>query len=253
MLAQMARLLFKLLAALLVIVVAGLATFYIVDGHPLAESAGYLEGTGYIAEGRSDGGWLFQSDTPNGRGLLIMHGALIKPQSYAKTAAFFAKRGYTVLLPYGGATRLPINALDAASDAIRELDLTQWYSIGHSLGGMASLEVIQRNPDLPFVGAALWASGIPADYSAVAVPILFLWGDHDDLLPRSRFEAGQAKLPDSVEYITVAGANHQDFAMYGHQFLDGEGQLGWAQQIDDANRVTLAFFNRVSGGMGPDE
>lgn len=246
MLAQMARLLLKLLAALLLIVVAGLATFYTVDGHPLPESAEFLRGDGYTAEPQSDGGWLFRPAMPNGRGLLIMHGALIKPQSYARTAAFFAQQGYTVLLPYGGATRLPINAVDATAAAMAELGLEQWFSIGHSLGGVASLRVIQRNPQLPIAAASLWASGVVGDFSGLEPPILFLWGDHDDLLPRARFENGKAKLPARVEYVTVEGANHQDFAMYGHQFFDGEGQLGWAQQIDAANRLTLAFFDRIA-------
>lgn len=245
MLAQMTRLLLKLLAALLVLLGAGLATFYIVDGHPLPESAAYLQGDGYAVEAQGDGSWLFRPDAPNGRGLLIMHGALIKPQSYAKTAGFFARQGYTVLLPYGGATRLPINAVDAGATAMAALGLEQWFSIGHSMGGMASLQVIQRNPQLPVAAAAVWASGMVGDFTALQTPILFLWGDSDDILPRPRFETGKGKLPATVEYVTVNGANHKDFAMYGHQFFDGEGQLGWEQQIDTANRLTLEFFERI--------
>lgn len=246
MLAQMTRLLLTLLAALLVVLAAGLATFYIVDGHPLPESAAYLQADGYSVEQRDDGSWLFRPDAPNGRGLLIMHGALIKPQSYAKTAAFFAQRGYTVLLPYGGATRLPINAVNGAATAMADLGLQQWFSLAHSMGGMASLQLIQRNPQLPVAAAAVWASGMVGDFTALQTPILFLWGDSDEILPRERFEAGKTKLPTSVEYVTVNGANHKDFAMYGHQFFDGEGQLGWEQQIDTANRLTLDFFERAA-------
>ena len=238
----MGRLLLTVLAALVIAVIAGLAAFYLVDGHPLPASAGFLQGTGYSAERRGDGGWLFRPDQPNGRGLLIMHGALIRPQSYANTAAFFAARGYTVLLPYGGVTRLPIRAVAAAAQAMRELNPEQWFTIGHSMGGMASLSLIEANPELPIRAAALWASGIPADYSQITVPILFLWGNRDDILPASRLAGARAKLPEDVRYVTVDGANHKDFAMYGHQFFDGEGQLGWETQIDTANRETLAFF-----------
>ena len=246
MLAHMGRSLGRLLAAFVVAIGAGLATFYIVDGHPLPESRGFLQGAGYTTETRPDGGWLFRPETPNGRGLVIMHGALIKPQSYLKTAAFFAARGYTVLLPYGGLTRLPLFAVDATGDAIRELGLGQWFVIGHSMGGMATLELLQREPQLPVAGAALWASGIPSDYTAITVPILFLWGDTDGILPEGRFAGAKSKLPASVEYVTVEGANHKDFAMYGHQFFDREGRLGWEAQIDTANRRTLAFFETLA-------
>lgn len=242
MLAHMARFLLTGTALLIAAFLAVLATFYIVDGHPLPESAAFLNGDGYTAQREADGGWLFSPAEPNGRGLVIWHGALIKPQSYAKTAAFFAQRGYTVLLPYGGTTRLPIMALDATATRMAELDVEQWFAIGHSMGGMASMEFVQRHPEVPITAAAMWACSIPGDYSAVPTPILFLWGDHDDLLPAKRFENGKAKLPDGTLYRTVEGANHRDFAMYSHQFLDGEGKLGWQAQIDLANEQTLAFF-----------
>ena len=147
-----------------------------------------------------------------------------------------------MLLPYGGTTRLPIMALDATATRMAELNLDTWFSIGHSMGGMASMEFVQRHPEVPITAAAMWACSIPGDYSKVPTPILFLWGDHDDLLPESRFLNGKAKLPADVIYRTVEGANHKDFAMYGHQFLDGEGKLGWQAQIDLANAQTLEFF-----------
>lgn len=243
MLAQMARLLLTTSALLVALFVGVLATFYIVDGHPLPESADFLSGDGYSTQRQADGGWLFLPAEPKNLGLVIWHGALIKPQSYANTAAFFAQRGYTVLLPYGGTTRLPIMALDAAASRMADIDVERWFSIGHSMGGMASMEFVQRHPEVPITAAALWACTIPADYSSVSMPILFLWGDQDDLLPESRFANSKTKLPASVTYRTVEGANHQDFAMYGHQFLDGEGRLGWQAQIDIANTQTLAFFD----------
>jgi pimeloyl-ACP methyl ester carboxylesterase len=90
---------------------------------------------------------------------------------------------------------------------------------------------------------ALWACAMPADYSAVKVPMLFLWGDHDGLLPEQRFAEVRARLPASVRYVPVPGANHRGFAMYSHQFFDGEATLGQDQQIDFANARTAEFFS----------
>jgi pimeloyl-ACP methyl ester carboxylesterase len=224
----MGRIGLRIIGVLAVILAAALATFYMVDGHPLAETQDYLQGKNYTASLQADGGLLFVPQQGNGRGLLIMHGALIKPQSYARTAAFFAARGYTVLLPYGGLGRLSIMAIDRAADSMRRLSLVDWFTIGHSMGGLASLAVIEGNPDLPVRASALWAAAIPAG-----------------LLPQARFERGKALLPDAVDYITLPGANHQDFAMYGHQFFDKPGQLGWAAQIDAANKKTLEFFSAI--------
>ena len=79
-----------------------LALWYRIDGQPLPETAQYLAGEGFAAVEEDDGSFVFTPDTANGHGVLIMHGALIKPQSYAGTAAWFADRGYTVFLPHGG-------------------------------------------------------------------------------------------------------------------------------------------------------
>ena len=49
-----------------------------------------------------------------------MHGALIMPKSYAKSAAFFAQQGYTVYIPYGPG-RLSIAAVD--STAVASIDV----------------------------------------------------------------------------------------------------------------------------------
>lgn len=239
----MGRIMLRIAGLLILLLVVGLATFYLVDGRPLPESRAYLESDRYAAEQRADGGFLFLPEQPNGRGLLIMHGALIEPQAYANTAGYFASRGYTVLVPRGGFTRLSILAVDPAADAMRDLGLNGWYTIGHSMGGMSSLEVISRNPDLPVRGAALWAASVPKDYSTLKVPMLFLWGDNDGLLPEGRFEGGKLFLPADVVYETINGANHKDFAMYGHQFFDEAGRLGWQEQIDRANRITLSFFD----------
>jgi pimeloyl-ACP methyl ester carboxylesterase len=228
------------LLALLALVGAALAGWYQVDGQPLPAAREYLAGEGYTAVAEADDALLFTPAAANGRGLLIMHGALIKPLSYAKTAAWFAQRGYTVFVP-SGAARLSINAVDDAAARMARLPARDWVMIGHSMGGFSSLELLERHrPNVKAV--ALWACTMPASYSALTVPMIFLWGDRDGLLPPERFAAAKANLPASVEYVEVPGGNHRGFALYSHQFFDGEATISPVEQIDFANERTAAFF-----------
>ncbi len=226
--------------SLLVLAALILLAWYQIDGQPLPETDQFMTGDGYTVTESEDGSFVFRPDASNGHGLLIMHGALIKPKSYVKTAAFFAQRGYTVLVP-SGAARLSIMAVDGAAESMKEFEVRDWFFIGHSMGGFSTLTLISRHrPNVRAV--ALWASSQPSDFSDLYFPILFLWGDNDGLLPAERLAEGKPNLPATVEYVTLPGGNHQDFAMYSHQFFDNEGLVGWQAQIDLANETTAIFF-----------
>jgi len=220
-----------------------MVSWYRIDGIPAEETEKFMTGDGFASVEEENGSLLFTPAASNGYGILIMHGALILPQSYAKSAAYFAARGYTVYLP-NGPGRMSIAAVDASADRLDEFGLEGWFFIGHSMGGMASLEVI-TNHDIDAKGIALWATAMPRDYSDVDAPILFIWGDTDGLLPPERFALARANLPESVTYITLEGANHKNFAMYSHQFFDAEATIDWMAQIDFANEQTAAFFRAL--------
>ena len=236
----MLRKLAKLFLAFLLIATLLLVAWYQVDGIPTEDSAAYLSGAGYAVSEENDGGLIFTPADGNGYGSLIMHGALIKPQSYAKSAAFFAQRGYTVYLP-NGPVRMSIAAVGQAAERLQQLDIAEWFFIGHSMGGMASLELITKH-DIDAKAVALWATAMPSDYSQLEVPILFIWGDNDGLLPAERFENSKLNLPERTDYITLHGANHKNFAQYSHQFFDGDATIDWNEQIDFANQTTADFF-----------
>jgi pimeloyl-ACP methyl ester carboxylesterase len=229
-----------IVAGFLLLAAVVLFGWYQIDGQPLAETRQFFSSQHYSVDIDDDGSLLFLPAAKNGYGLLIMHGALIKPQSYTNTAGYFAERGYTVFLPYGFA-RLSITAVNSAASRMAELDLAGWFVIGHSMGGLSSM-ILASEHALPVKAVALWASAIPSDYSHVDFPILNLWGDHDGLIPAERYAASRQNLPESTRYITVEGGNHQNFAMYSHQFFEAEPKIGWREQIDFANETTAAFF-----------
>ena len=114
------------------------------------------------------------------------------------------------------------------------------------MGGLSSMTLTSRHP-LPIKAVALWAAAMPSDFSDSGLPILFLWGDHDGLLPAERFAQTKLNLPASTRFVTVEGGNHQNFAMYSHQFFDAEATIGWAEQIAFANEATARFFDETIG------
>jgi pimeloyl-ACP methyl ester carboxylesterase len=228
------------IVALLAVGAILLALWYRIDGQPLPETAQYLAGEGFAAVKEDDGSFVFTPIAANGHGLVIMHGALIKPQSYAQTAAYFAQLGYTVFVP-SGPGRLSVNAVDSAAARLDSFGVQDWFFIGHSMGGYSSLELISRHqPNVRAV--ALWAAGVPADFSGLNLPMLYIWGDNDGLQPLERFAEGRANLPESVHYVTLPGANHKNFAMYSHQYFDNDAILDPQLQIDFANDTTAVFF-----------
>jgi len=227
---------------LLTLGVLVLGAWYQIDGQPLPEAGSFLRGAGYSAQVEADGAMVFTPSAANGHGLLIMHGALIKPLSYAKTAAFFAARGYLVFVPSGSA-RLSINAVDGAAQRLGRFGVQDWYLIGHSMGGFSGLTLIERHAP-PVRAVALWATAMPADFSGLDVPMMLIWGDRDGLLTPARLAEAKSKLPAATQYVQLPGANHQGFALYSHQFFDNRAQLSQPAQIDFANERTVAFFAR---------
>ena len=219
-----------------------MAAWYRMDGVPIEATEHFLAGEGFTFTRRDNGDLIYTPATPNGSGILIMHGALIMPQSYANTAAYFAARGYTVFMPWGPG-RLSIIAVERVAAELPDFGLDHWFFIGHSMGGMASLEMIEKHGAKP-TAVALWAAAMPADFSGIDVPILYIWGDNDGLLPVERLEASKKNLPKHVNFVTLEGANHKNFAMYSHQFFDKKAKVSWIDQIDFANETTAEFFAR---------
>jgi alpha-beta hydrolase superfamily lysophospholipase len=238
---HMLRRILKILAVLVISVAMIQVIWYQIDGLPTPAADEYLSGEQFTVTTEPDGSYWFEPNSPNGAGIVIMHGALILPKSYARSAAFFASRGYAVYLPRG-ALRMSIAATGKVAERIKGSALRTWFFIGHSMGGLASMQTITSH-DLNVSGVALWASGMSADFSAQTVPMLFIWGDTDGLMPAERFAQARANLPADVRYVTLEGANHKNFAMYSHQTFDNEATLDWAEQIDFANTTTLEFFN----------
>jgi pimeloyl-ACP methyl ester carboxylesterase len=237
------------LLSLVVVIVLLQVGWYQIDGQPLPVADEYLVGPGFSSQQAENGDWSFVPDHPNGRGVVILHGALIKPKSYSKTAAFFASRGFKVWVPYG-TLRLSIFAASRIATQLAAMPEQQWFLIGHSMGGFTALTV-NNETEANILAVAIWAGSMPEDFSGVIRPLLFVSGTNEGLLPAERYASLKQHLPQHTVYEVIEGANHKNFALYSHQFFDEEASLPHMHQVDRANAMTFDFFQAYIGSASP--
>jgi pimeloyl-ACP methyl ester carboxylesterase len=238
--------LLQTIVGLLLITVILLAIWYQIDGQPLSETDNYLSADNFESSQNENGDWIFTPKSPNGMGIAIIHGALVKAESYAKTAAFFAAQGYKVWMPQGN-IRLPLTSADRFATELDGMPENQWFFLGHSMGGFTSLEIHERMKNKQKItGFFIWAGGMVKDFSHLEKPVMVISASNDDILPAERFEKIQSYLPKQTIYKSIEGGNHKNFALYSHQFFDGEATIPHHQQIDMANQITLDFIKTLT-------
>jgi pimeloyl-ACP methyl ester carboxylesterase len=88
---------------------------------------------------------------------------------------------------------------------------------------------------------------MPKDFSNLTMPMLFLSGSNDKMMPAEKLEKAKSFLPKETVFISVEGGNHKNFALYSHQFFDGDASIEQEQQIDEANALTLPFIEKLTG------
>ncbi|ARN74400.1 alpha/beta hydrolase [Oceanicoccus sagamiensis] len=240
---SVAKRLLKLLLGIVLIAIAVQLAWYQIDGQPTAEADQYLQGDLFSSAQQDNGDWLFTPHQPNGYGLLILHGALIKPKSYSYTAAYFASRGYKVWIP-SGVIRLSALSSERIAQQLPQMGNEQWFLLGHSMGGLTALTVANQLSQAP-LGVTVWAGGIPQDFSHIPLPILFISGTNDPMLSPEKFKTAKQHLPLSTVYFEINGANHKNFALYSHQFFDGIASIEHLEQINLAHQRTEQFIQQI--------
>jgi surfactin synthase thioesterase subunit len=65
---------------------------------------------------------------------------------------------------------------DRIAKELSEMPEQQWILLGHSMGGLTSLEVnsLLKESDHKVKGIAVWAGSMPKDFSNLTMPMLFL-------------------------------------------------------------------------------
>lgn len=165
-------------------------------------------------------------------GLLFFCGSGVEAEAYAPLLRPIAEKGYvTVIVKLPGRfAMLPGQkelALSKAEAHIkRNSEVGRWVVGGHSLGAALSCRFIQLYPNL-CSGLVLVGTTHPKndDLSNLAIPVTKIYGTEDGVAPQSKVEANRSLLPLSTNWVLIQGANHSQFANYGHQLQDGKATI----------------------------
>jgi pimeloyl-ACP methyl ester carboxylesterase len=180
-----------------------------------------------------------QADT----GLILYPGGRVDPRAYAPIARAIAEQGYLVVI-----VPMPLNlavlGAERAQDVIAAYpEIEHWAIGGHSLGGAMAARFAYQHPGL-IQGLALWAA-YPAssdDLSGQSLDVLSIVGSEDGLGTDEGVEETRQLLPDSTQFIVIAGGNHAQFGWYGDQSGDNPAIISRSEQQSQILDATLALL-----------
>ena len=175
------------------------------------------------------------------QGVILYPGGKTASETFAPVMRQLAAEGVlTVIVPMPLNTAfLGIDKAQAVMDAYPEI--SQWYLIGHSLGGVAAAEFAKKQP-ARLSGLIFWASYPASDLSTLPLPTLSIAAALDSQSTPEKIASNRPKFPANTRFIEMAAANHWQ---YGH-FADSrntEPALRSRQsQLAELLAHTLAFI-----------
>ena len=189
-----------------------------------------------------EGGVAFESGR-EGIGLIIYPGGKVEYTAYEPLAQRLAEWGVLCVV-----VEMPLNLavlnVDAA-DAIREQfpDIDTWFIGGHSLGGSMAASHAAGNAD-KYAGLILLGAYSTADLSDGGVGVLSLYGEHDLVMNREKYDQYKSNLPQNLVENEIEGGCHAYFGMYGEQEGDGVADITPEMQIDLTANAIYEFILR---------
>ncbi len=226
--------------------------------------AGARDVTLHTTDGLELGAWFVPAAGPTDTGAGIGMAVLVAPGNggnragRAELAGRLSRRGLAVLLMdyrgYGGNPGSPSEEglaadADAAARALEELgypaERTLYFGESLGTGVVAALQakrppagVVLRSPftDLADVGAHHYPwlpvrtllrdeFAVVAHLASSDVPVTVIYGDRDSVVPSQLSARVAEKAPSLAELVVVAGADHNDAAMFGAQVVDAVVRL----------------------------
>ncbi len=229
-----------LIAALVIAFFAYTGDYYRADASVWDVAATYgatvTQQDGYIACAPQDGA--------PAAGYVFYPGGKVEATAYLPYLAAVAEQGYFCALlevPF----RLAILDTNAAAGVMAaHPEIAVWAVGGHSLGGVAAASFAGKS-DGAAAGLVLLASYPASDLSASPLLAASVTATDDRVLDREKYDAAKPKLPQATTFVVIAGGNHSQFGMYGHQSGDGEAEISNGAQRRQATDATATLLGSL--------
>lgn len=178
--------------------------------------------------------------TFNGRskiGFIIFPGVKADERAYSYLASLLNQEGHTVVIPK---VRFHLSA--SADQGIKIMtdkeEITRWYLIGHSAGGIPLSRIALSSPE-KIEGIVLLASYILSDLSEYNLRTLRISASDDGIMNEKRMLENLEFLPENAINLVLEGTNHQGFGAYDSFSKDGEATMTWQEQQEETVKLIL--------------
>jgi pimeloyl-ACP methyl ester carboxylesterase len=106
-------------------------------------------------------------------------------------------------------------------------------------------QFVYENPDL-IDKLILIGTTHPRDISLAdrKIPVLKIFGSNDGVADEKSILENKSKLPASVKFVRIAGANHSQFGYYGSQLGDNKAEISREQQQVETLNSIMAFIGK---------
>lgn len=186
-------------------------------------------------------------------GLIFVCGAGVAADAYAPLLRPIADERYYVFvikLPYRLAP-LESHKLGAVARVHQVMaehpEISPWVLSGHSLGGAIACRVVRDDPK-SFSALVLVGTTHPKsdNLASLEIPVTKIYGSNDGVAPSEKIQANRHLLPKHTTWVLIDGANHSQFAHYGHQLLDGTATISRNNQQDRTRTALLKSLDAVT-------
>lgn len=189
---------------------------------------------------------------PERAGLAFLCGSGVAAEAYVPMLRPLAEAGYPVVIvrlpwrfaPLKGHEQQAISwarqAMDSRSEVVR------WVLAGHSLGAALALQTI-RDRSGATASLVLIGTAQPRfeDLSELELPVTKVYASLDGVVPKAEVLENKDLLPETTQWVEIAGGNHSQFGNYGQQLGDGTATLSREEQ-QAATRAALRAALRAA-------
>lgn len=175
-----------------------------------------------------------------GTGLLFVPGARVEASAYAWKLSSLVEAGVTVVIAKPVLNLAFFDLRPASAFTGLAPEVTDWYTGGHSLGGV---KACQFAADPVIEGLVLFGSYCANDLSGSDLPVLSIAGSNDGLSSPQKIADAAGELPPDTSFVELDGVNHASFGDYGPQAGDGGTSLSSAE-VETMLAALLARFVR---------